>query len=718
MPQFEKFGQYVLLEELSSYYFGKSYRAARITDTEIGDHIILLKINSELTENHEFIKNLQDEIGLCMDLDDPNILKTLGMGKTNNTFYITRQFTPGQPLKNVLQMCATRDVRFSTDHAVFTGAKLCRILEFTHAHEAKGKKLIHGNLSTTSVILSYDGQVNLSGFGLTSILLYLPEWKERILLRKDEYLSPEQMTGRQIDHRSDIFTAGVILFEMLTGDPFFLPGRGINLKTRIDSVRVGKAGAASDRISDGIVHVLENSIVSDPGDRYQSIKEMRIDLETSLITDNYHASTSTLGTALGQLFSEEITAKQKQWEKERQFDLSGFLADHEFPADDVDEEVIEDVSGEKISVRIEKTDLPSGETPEEGISVMEEKALAAGDEDAVDPRDTHPKKRDFFSRISTPILVVGLLIILLLIVFYFILGRSSGGPDARPKDRVSLQAPGERQIRDAWKGYHGSDVAPPLPAASSDIDRQAAAERHLEDDAPPLTGGDPVSADQSASQAPEKAILPDPEPAGPVDREDGADLIDPGIEGPDASPDPAPQAVIDGETDLNASPVTAETENAEAAGLSPEDGIEESGIQHISDLDLRTSGDILNETLAVGPDETAHVEFPVEIPAEPVMPEPEVVEPPVMAKYYPPVYSSLARQLKIRGVLQLDLLISESGKVLETEIAQTPQNRALDRAGVVRSVTKAAAKWEFQPATRDGEAFEKWHRINFRVSAE
>lgn len=775
MPRYEKFGKYLLLEELSCYYFGKSYRAARLSEKGLEQNVILLKINHDLSANSEFIMNLQEEIAICTELNGANVLKTLGMGKAENTFYITRQYIHGQPLKTVLQKCALKEIPFSVDHALFVAGKLCHTLEFTHSHEAKGKKVHHGNLSTTSIILSYDGTVNLSGFGLTSILFYLPEWKERILLRKDEYLSPEQMAGRQIDHRSDIFTAGVILFEMLTGDPFFLPGRGINFKTRIDSISANKSDRTREEIPDEIIQVLSKSIVNDPDGRYQDIKEMRIDLETGLITNNFHASKTTLGLFLDSIFREEIVEKTEQLNLEQEIDISQYYMEF-------DNVVVED-SAEKESTPTP----PEAQSRETSMTEKSDRPETQSRETAAVPAPDRPEKegripqpgRSMVSRLVTPLLVAGLTIIILLIVFFFIKGMKNSDSGLPITNRFTVREWEDKEIpvrKQAGTGtgnlseralHTGTDSlgeAIPektsVPEARDMQDRQSDsseapvfhASMMVEED-PNETPINPETV-ETGTGGPPSEDMTTPEPASPSSENESSDSPSfnqeqrspwesennetlPSEDDNSLPPDASSQ---DPETTR---PVSSETEPSKEPELSMDkDASEEKEPPMEKDPPMDSSRDktpaepapeqSMSETHASPPlDEKETESFREPLGAsdsmdgtaleEEKMPPPEpaaIIEPPVLTKTSRPRYSALAQQLQITGTLQLDLLISEAGQVLDVQAPDTPQNHALDRAGVRQSVIKAARKWTFIPATQNGQPVEQWLRINYQVTAE
>src|SRR5262245_36074617 len=216
MAKKEKFGKLVLLERIDQTGLGEEFRAAKLGPAGLEKIVSILKLQPLVSGKTEFARALMDQAKVAAQLQNPNVLKIFGIGKVGETYYITYELVEGRSLRAVLERCRQEGFPFSPDHALLIASKVCSALEYAHARKTEGVRYFHGLLTPASVLVSFEGEVRLKGFG------YWPsKVRETGALVEDDlrYLAPEQAAGGVGDTRSDVYALGAILFETLTGTP-------------------------------------------------------------------------------------------------------------------------------------------------------------------------------------------------------------------------------------------------------------------------------------------------------------------------------------------------------------------------------------------------------------------------------------------------------------------------------------------------------------------
>jgi serine/threonine-protein kinase len=274
------FGNYRITHKIGAGGQGTVYKA---TDQKLGRTVVIKVLPAELTVRENNLKRFEREARLASALDHPNICTIFDMDETNGLHYIAMQYVEG---KNVRQLCNGRPLEL--DSALRIGIQTADALSAAHA-----RGIIHRDIKSGNVMVTDSGQVKILDFGLAKLLdeteaatagIHQTELTEiGVPYGTATYAAPEQARGDRVDARADIFSTGVLLYEMLTGT---WPFRG---KTTIDvrhaviydqpktlaEMRPGKTPARLQQI-------LDRAMQKEPRARYQKIEELRDDLRKIL----------------------------------------------------------------------------------------------------------------------------------------------------------------------------------------------------------------------------------------------------------------------------------------------------------------------------------------------------------------------------------------------------------------------------------------------------
>ena len=171
----------------------------------------------------EYVARFRDEAKVVVKLSHGNLIPVFDAGLVGGELFLAMDFVEGRDLRAVWNRCAKKQVAFPIDVAVYIVKELCRGLAY--AHSFPDLNLVHRDVSPPNVLVSYTGEVKLTDFGLASSTLKLEKTAPGIIYGKVAYMSPEQARGEKLDGRTDMYAAGIVLWELLTGRQLFPPGK-------------------------------------------------------------------------------------------------------------------------------------------------------------------------------------------------------------------------------------------------------------------------------------------------------------------------------------------------------------------------------------------------------------------------------------------------------------------------------------------------------------
>ena len=209
------FGKYHLLERLAvggmaELFLAKSFGAAGFERL-----LVIKKILPHMSEDEEFITMFIDEARIASTLSHSNIIQINELGKEGTDYYIAMEYVMGKDLSRVGEKMTQRKSTIPIPLAVLVTSRICEGLEYAHRKkDSTGKSLniIHRDISPGNVLISYDGDVKLIDFGIAKAQNRMGRTTAGTLKGKFGYMSPEQVRGMPLDHRSDIFSVGILLY--------------------------------------------------------------------------------------------------------------------------------------------------------------------------------------------------------------------------------------------------------------------------------------------------------------------------------------------------------------------------------------------------------------------------------------------------------------------------------------------------------------------------
>ena len=273
--------QYKILEKIGSGGQGTVYKAL---DTKLNRIAVIKVLPKELTQKTANFRRFEREAQLCSQLDHPNICTIYDFNSADGVFYIAMQFVEG---KNVRQLVAGRPLEIKS--ALSIAIQVTDALAYAHS-----KNIIHRDIKAGNIMVSSNGQVKILDFGLAKLLEDEQADANQGLDRTQitelgipygtaTYAAPEQAKGERADHRSDIFSTGVLLYEMLTGIWAFQGKTVIDVRHQVlYGTPKPLAEMRKDPFPPQLQNIIDRSLAKEPKDRYQKIATMRDDLRAVL----------------------------------------------------------------------------------------------------------------------------------------------------------------------------------------------------------------------------------------------------------------------------------------------------------------------------------------------------------------------------------------------------------------------------------------------------
>jgi serine/threonine protein kinase len=279
------YGPYQLVKKIAVGGMAEVFKAKR-TGVEGFEKVVAVKrILPHLSDNKEFVDMFIDEAKMVAGLTHPNIVQISDLGKIEKSYYIAMEYVHGRDLRSILRRAKERGLRLPLDLTVLIVSRVCSALEFAHRKkDERGRPMliVHRDISPQNILISFEGEVKLTDFGIAKAATKARISDAGALRGKLLYMSPEQAWGKPMDRRSDLFSLGIVFYEMVTDQKPFLGSSEMSILEMVRECRVAPPSDVNPRIPERLEKVVMTALERDPDHRYQDAAEMYRDLDRVL----------------------------------------------------------------------------------------------------------------------------------------------------------------------------------------------------------------------------------------------------------------------------------------------------------------------------------------------------------------------------------------------------------------------------------------------------
>jgi hypothetical protein len=314
------FGKYLLLERISVGGMAEVFKAKAFGVEGFEKIIAIKKILPSMAEDADFIQMFIDEAKICGQLNHANICQIFELGRIDDSHFIAMEYIWGKDLLQIQNRFRRIRKNMTVQMAAFLASKMCEGLDYAHRKkDATGKPLniIHRDVSPQNVIVSYEGEVKVIDFGIAKAASRSSKTQAGVLKGKFGYMSPEQVAGKTLDQRADIFAIGTILYELLTNERLFLGESDFATLEKVRNVAVPPPSQVNKEIPPALDKIIMKALAKDVDSRYQWASEMHDDLQDFMAQSEPVYNAKSLATWMREQFAVEMRKEAAVLDEQR-----------------------------------------------------------------------------------------------------------------------------------------------------------------------------------------------------------------------------------------------------------------------------------------------------------------------------------------------------------------------------------------------------------------
>src|SRR5450432_1553039 len=323
------FGKYYLLERINVGGMAEVFKAKTFGVEGFERLLAVKRILPNIAEDEEFITMFIDEAKIAVQLQHANIAQIFDLGKVDDAFFIALEYVHGRDLRSIFDRMRSRGEVVPIAMACHIIMQVCEGLDYAHnKRDAQGRELhlVHRDISPQNLLIGYEGEVKLIDFGIAKAAGKASKTQAGILKGKFGYMSPEQVRGLPIDRRSDIFSMGIVMYELLTNERLFVGESDFSTLEKVRNVEIMPPSSYNKKIPTELERIVLKVLAKDPEDRYQNAIDLHDDLQAFLHKIGEFYSRKDLAAWMKKMFAVEIEEDSAKLEQYRLLTAPGDAA--------------------------------------------------------------------------------------------------------------------------------------------------------------------------------------------------------------------------------------------------------------------------------------------------------------------------------------------------------------------------------------------------------
>jgi serine/threonine protein kinase len=304
-------GKYEILRAFARGGMAELYLARPCSLPGFEKLIAVKRVLPELAGRRDVVEMFLDEARLAATLEHPNVIQTHDVGIVDGSYFMAMEFLHGENLNTILRTLEEKKRRLAPEIAIDITIKICAGLHYAHEkHGSDGKSIgiVHRDVTPQNVIVTYEGGVKLVDFGVAKAATHEAETRYGTIKGKLAYLSPEQCRCEELDRRSDLFSLGILLYEMTLGRRPFQGPSDIALIKQIEEQPVAPPRTIDPNYPEALERVVMRALERDRENRPQTALQLGEELEGAARELGLFLSSQSLVKFMEELFSKQVAA--------------------------------------------------------------------------------------------------------------------------------------------------------------------------------------------------------------------------------------------------------------------------------------------------------------------------------------------------------------------------------------------------------------------------
>ena len=287
---------------------GIVYEAEQRGTRDFVKRVAIKVVRANYASQKTFIDNFIGEAKLVADLIHTNIVQTYHLGEANGVFFIAMELIRGVNLEQFGHQLSDKRKQLPLELAVFITSRIARGLAYAHAKTDKDGKplgIVHRDVSFKNIMIAFEGDVKLTDFGIAKARGFLTDQEGEVVAGKADFMSPEQADFQITDKRSDLFSAGVVLANLILGYNIFKGTTAEESRQRVLKNSIPDFRTLDNRVDERLNSILQRCLARDLNKRFASADDLMYELEYYIYHGGYGPTNETLGKFIRELFGQQ-----------------------------------------------------------------------------------------------------------------------------------------------------------------------------------------------------------------------------------------------------------------------------------------------------------------------------------------------------------------------------------------------------------------------------
>lgn len=312
----ESFGKYILLEKLAAGGMAEVYLAKTTGASGVSKFLAVKRILPQFSDNPEFVEMFKEEAKIAVNLNHSNVVSIFDFGIEKRQFFLVMEYVEGQNLRQVINHLKKENKYFSIDQIVYMIKEVAGGLD--HAHRCidgttgRPLNITHRDMSPQNIMVSFEGEVKVVDFGIAKAETQLEQTRAGTIKGKFGYMSPEQADGQQVDLRTDVFSLGIVLWELLANDRLFTANSEAATLKKIRECQIPPVRKLNPAVPPELERICNKALAKDKSLRYQTSAAFHKDLSRFLNTQYPEFSAHDFSVFMKSAFSQMFLDNRKK----------------------------------------------------------------------------------------------------------------------------------------------------------------------------------------------------------------------------------------------------------------------------------------------------------------------------------------------------------------------------------------------------------------------